>query len=46
MILYVIKIYSKDGESGNQNDRIDIFVLLDLIGTKETSFLKLESATG
>eukprot|EP00088_Acartia_fossae_P005792 TRINITY_DN12619_c0_g1_i1.p1 TRINITY_DN12619_c0_g1~~TRINITY_DN12619_c0_g1_i1.p1 ORF type:complete len:372 (-),score=77.61 TRINITY_DN12619_c0_g1_i1:258-1304(-) len=38
--------YSKDGESGNHNDRIDIFVLLDLIGTSETSFFKLETSTG
>jgi glutaminyl-peptide cyclotransferase len=38
--------YSKDGESGDTNDRIDIFVLLDLIGTSETSFVKLESSTG
>lgn len=38
--------YSKDGVSGNFNDRIDIFVLLDLIGTTDTQFFKLESSTG
>jgi len=38
--------YTKDNESGNTNDRIDIFVLLDLIGTDETSFMKLETSTG
>jgi len=38
--------YTKDGESGNTNDRIDVFVLLDLIGTSETSFMKLETSTG
>jgi len=38
--------YSKDGVTGNHNDRIDMFVLLDLIGTSETGFFKLESSTG
>jgi glutaminyl-peptide cyclotransferase len=38
--------YSKDGVQGNHNDRIDMFVLLDLIGTPDTQFNKLESSTG
>jgi len=40
------EVYSRDGENGSQLDRIDIFLLLDLIGTRETQFSKLESSTG
>ncbi|XP_023345356.1 glutaminyl-peptide cyclotransferase isoform X3 [Eurytemora carolleeae] len=38
--------YSRDGVNGNHNDRIDMFVLLDLIGTADTQFTKLEQSTG
>lgn len=38
--------YSHEGVSGNDNDRIDIFVLLDLIGTSDTQFSQLERSTG
>lgn len=38
--------YNQDGVVGNHNDRIDLFVLLDLIGTSETQFSKLETASG
>lgn len=38
--------YSYRGVSGNHNDRIDIFVLLDLIGARGMEFSKLERSTG
>jgi len=40
------KEYTKNGISGNYLDRIDIFVLLDLIGAANPKFSKLESSTG
>ena len=40
------KAYSSGGVSGNHNDRIDIFVLLDLLGAKNMQFSKLETSTG
>jgi len=41
------KPFTYEGVTGNYNDRIDIFVLLDLIGAKEGfSFMKLEQSTG
>ena len=38
------KPYSSGGVSGNHNDRIDIFVLLDLLGAKNMQFSKLETS--
>jgi len=38
--------YKSGDVEGNHLDRIDIFVLLDLIGTASTQFFKLESSTG
>jgi len=38
--------YRSGDVDGNHLDRIDIFVLLDLIGTASTQFFKLESTTG
>jgi len=38
--------YSYRGVTGNHNDRIDIFVLLDLIGARGMEFSKLERSTG
>lgn len=38
--------FTHGGVSGNHNDRIDIFVLLDLIGTTDTQFSQLERSTG
>jgi len=41
------KPFTYEGVTGNYNDRIDIFVLLDLIGAKEGfSFKKHEQSTG
>jgi len=37
--------YSHAGTSGNHNDRIDIFVLLDLLGAKGMQLSKLERTT-
>jgi len=42
----MLQEYSRDGVNGNHNDRIDMFVLLDLIGTADTQFTKLEQSTG
>ena len=39
------KAFHHDGVEGNYLDRIDIFVLLDLIGTSDTSFMKLMKST-
>ena len=39
------KAFQHDGVEGNFLDRIDIFVLLDLIGTSDTSFMKLMKST-
>ena len=44
--IYMLQEYSRDGVNGNHNDRIDMFVLLDLIGTADTQFTKLEQSTG
>jgi len=38
--------YQYKGVTGNHNDRIDIFVLLDLIGARGMEFSKLERSTG
>jgi hypothetical protein len=38
--------FEHHGVSGNHNDRIDIFVLLDLIGARNMEFSKLERSTG
>jgi len=38
--------YTSGGVSGNNNDRIDVFLLLDLIGAKGMTFSKLETSTG
>ena len=38
--------YSYGGVSGNNLDRIDMFLLLDLIGAKGMTFSKLETSTG
>jgi len=38
--------YSSGGVGGNYNDRIDMFVLLDLLGAKGMTMSKLESSTG
>lgn len=38
--------YQHKGVTGNHNDRIDIFVLLDLIGARGMQFSKLERSTG
>lgn len=38
--------YNHKGVTGNHNDRIDIFVLLDLIGARGMKFSKLERSTG
>jgi len=38
--------YESDGVSGNHLDRIDVFVLLDLIGAANPKFSKLETSTG
>jgi len=40
------KPYSHKGVSGNHNDRIDIFVLLDLLGARDMTLSKLETSTG
>jgi len=40
------KGYNYQQVQGNHLDRIDIFVLLDLIGAGDMSFMKLESSTG
>jgi len=40
------KTYSSDGVSGNHLDRIDMFLLLDLIGARDMTFSKLETSTG
>ena len=40
------KPYSHNGVSGNHNDRIDIFVLLDLLGARDMTLSKLETSTG
>jgi len=40
------KAFQHKGVGGNLLDRIDIFVLLDLIGAGDMSFMKLESSTG
>jgi len=39
------KAFQHQGVGGNHLDRIDIFVLLDLIGAGDMSFMKLESST-
>ena len=38
--------YSHGGVTGNHNDRIDIFVLLDLLGARDMTLSKLETSTG
>jgi len=38
--------YSSGGVSGNQNDRIDLFVLLDLLGSGDMQISREESSTG
>jgi len=38
--------YSFGGVSGDHNDRIDIFVLLDLLGAGDMTLSKLETSTG
>lgn len=38
--------YTSRGVSGNYNDRIDMFLLLDLIGARDMTFSKLETSTG
>ena len=38
--------YSSGGVSGNQNDRIDLFVLLDLLGSGDMQISKEEPSTG
>jgi len=38
--------YTSGGVGGNHNDRIDMFLLLDLIGAKGMTFSKLETTTG
>ena len=35
-------LFFRWGETGTMLDRIDLFVLLDLIGTKETKFVALK----
>ena len=40
------KTYSSGGVSGNHLDRIDMFLLLDLIGARDMTFSKLETSTG
>jgi len=40
------KGFNHDGVNGNHNDRIDLFLLLDLIGAKGMQFSKLETTTG
>lgn len=40
------QVYTREGVSGNYNDRIDMFLLLDLIGAREMTFSKLETSTG
>ena len=40
------KSYSSGGVRGNHLDRIDMFVLLDLLGARDMSLVKLESTTG
>jgi len=40
------KEFNHEGVVGNHNDRIDMFVLLDLIGAKGMQFSKLETSTG
>ncbi len=37
--------YQSNGIAGDHNDRIDLFVLLDLIGAKDPSFLALQRST-
>ena len=39
------KQYSKDGYDGNHLDRIDVFVLLDLIGASDLQFVALKKST-
>jgi len=38
--------YTSGGVSGNHLDRIDMFLLLDLIGARDMTFSKLETTTG
>ena len=38
--------YTSGGVSGNQNDRIDLFVLLDLLGSRDMQISKEEWSTG
>merc|ERR1712154_590293 len=40
------KSYSRGGVSGSELDRIDIFILLDLLGAKDMTLSKLETSTG
>ena len=40
------KSYNSGGVGGTQLDRIDMFLLLDLIGAKDMTFSKLETSTG
>jgi len=40
------EFYKWEGVEGRTLDRIDIFILLDLIGTSDTKFFKLETSTG
>lgn len=37
--------YNRNGISGNQNDRIDIFMLLDLIGVANQQFVSMKQKT-